>query len=120
MLINIDFGSDEAIYVQLRNQIVLGIAKEEIKNGESLPSVRQLADELGVNMHTVNKAYTMLKTEGYLTMNRQRGAVICIELHDHPDNELVTAIRMITAEAKCRNMSEDELVSLIREIYRDL
>ncbi len=120
MVVNIDFGSDEAIYVQLRNQIVLGIAKEEIKNGESLPSVRQLADELGVNMHTVNKAYTMLKTEGYLTMNRQRGAVISIEVDERPRDELVTAIRMITAEAKCRDMTEEDLLRLVRDIYRDL
>ncbi|MBQ8924406.1 MAG: GntR family transcriptional regulator, partial [Lachnospiraceae bacterium] len=49
MIINIDFNSDEAIYMQLRNQIIMGIAQEEIRDGESLPSVRQLADELGVN-----------------------------------------------------------------------
>ena len=54
--IKIDFGSDEAIYIQLRNQIVFGIATSRIMEGESLPSVRQLADTIGINMHTVNKA----------------------------------------------------------------
>ncbi len=120
MVINIDFGSNEAIYVQLRNQIVLGIAKDEIKNGESLPSVRQLADELGVNMHTVNKAYSMLKSEGYLTMNRQRGAVVSIELDSRPHDEMYAAIKMIVAEAKCRGMSVEELNRVVADFYNRL
>ena len=61
MIIEIDFNSDEAIYIQLRNQIIMGIATSEIQEGESLPSVRQLAETVGINMHTVNKAYTVLK-----------------------------------------------------------
>ena len=64
MIIEIDFNSDEAIYIQLRNQIIMGIATSEIQEGESLPSVRQLAETVGINMHTVNKAYTVLKQEG--------------------------------------------------------
>ena len=56
MLIEVDFNSDEAIYIQLCNQIILGIAMSDIQEGDSLPSVRQLADTVGVNMHTVNKA----------------------------------------------------------------
>ena len=56
MIIEIDFNSDEAIYIQLRNQIIMGIATSEIQEGESLPSVRQLAETVGINMHTVNKA----------------------------------------------------------------
>ncbi|MBQ2290399.1 MAG: GntR family transcriptional regulator [Bacteroidaceae bacterium] len=63
MLIEIDFNSDEAIYLQLRNQIILGIATAQFREGDSLPSVRQLADTIGINMHTVNKAYTVLKQE---------------------------------------------------------
>ena len=64
MLIEIDFNSDEALYVQLQNQIIMGIATATIQEGESLPSVRQLADTVGINMHTVNKAYSILKQEG--------------------------------------------------------
>ena len=56
MLIEIDFNSEEAIYIQLRNQVILGIATANIHEGDSLPSVRQLAETIGVNMHTVNKA----------------------------------------------------------------
>jgi GntR family transcriptional regulator len=62
--IQIDFNSDEAIYIQLRNQIILGIATSRIQEGDTLPSVRQLADNIGINMHTVNKAYSVLRQEG--------------------------------------------------------
>ena len=64
MYIEIDFNSDEAIYMQLRNQIVQGIATNQYQEGESLPSVRQLAESIGINMHTVNKAYHVLRQEG--------------------------------------------------------
>lgn len=76
MMLKIDFESEEAIYIQLRNQIIMGIATDAIREGESLPSVRQLADNIGINMHTVNKAYTVLKQEGFIKLDRRRGAVI--------------------------------------------
>lgn len=55
MMIEIDFSSDEAIYIQLTNQIIMGIATSRLQEGDTLPSVRQLADTVGINMHTVNK-----------------------------------------------------------------
>ena len=73
MLIEVDFDSDEAIYVQLCNQIILGIATSVIHEGDSLPSVRQLANTIGVNMHTVNKAYSVLKQEGYISLDKKAG-----------------------------------------------
>ena len=66
MVLKIDFNSDEAIYIQLRNQIIMGIATEMIHEGDTLPSVRQMADHIGINMHTVNKAYSVLRQEGYV------------------------------------------------------
>ena len=71
MLIEIDFSSDEAIYQQLCNQIILGIATSRLSDGEVLPSVRQMADEIGINMHTVNKAYTILRQEGFVKVDRR-------------------------------------------------
>ena len=56
MYLEIDFNSDEAFYVQLYHQIIIGIATSRLQEGDTLPSVRQLADEVGINMHTVNKA----------------------------------------------------------------
>ena len=75
MIIEIDFGSEEALYLQLRNQIILGIAAAKFREGDTLPSVRQLAEDIGINMHTVNKAYTVLKQEGFVKVDRRKGAV---------------------------------------------
>ena len=80
MIIQIDFNSDEAIYVQLQNQIIMGIATDMLREGDMLPSVRQMAETVGINMHTVNKAYTVLKLEGFVKVDRRRGAVIAIDL----------------------------------------
>ena len=80
MLIEVDFNSEEAIYIQLCNQIIMGIATSVIQEGDSLPSVRQLADRIGVNMHTVNKAYSVLKREGYISLDKRRGAVIALDI----------------------------------------
>ena len=75
--IQIDFNSDEAIYIQLRNQIILGIATSRIQEGDTLPSVRQLADNIGINMHTVNKAYSVLRQEGLLSIDRRSAGDSC-------------------------------------------
>ena len=77
MIIEIDFNSDEALYMQLRNQIIMGIATSQFHEGDSLPSVRQLADTIGINMHTVNKAYTVLKQEGYVKVEGSRDRSGC-------------------------------------------
>ena len=71
MVLKIDFDSEEALYTQLCNQIICGIAMDVLHDGDSLPSVRQLADEIGINMHTVNKAYAVLKQEGCLRLDRK-------------------------------------------------
>lgn len=121
MIISIDFGSSEAIYMQLRNQIIIGIAQEQIKEGDSLPSVRQLADELGVNMHTVNKAYSLLKEDGYLTLDRRRGAVVNVSVDTkirHIESMNV-GMRMMVAEAICKDISLAEMHQIITDMYKE-
>ncbi len=73
--VQIDFNSDEAIYMQLRNQIILGVATSQIQEGDMLPSVRQLADDIGINMHTVNKAYKILVSEGVVEQMKKGYAI---------------------------------------------
>ena len=80
MMIEIDFSSDEAIYIQLTNQIIMGIATSRLQEGDTLPSVRQLADTVGINMHTVNKAYSVLRQEGFVKLDRRRGAVVSLDV----------------------------------------
>lgn len=117
-LIQIDFDSDEAIYIQLRNQIILGIATSRLQEGNSLPSVRQLAEEIGINMHTVNKAYSLLRQEGLLTLDRRRGAVIQIDVDKlFAVEELRQDLQVILAEAVCKNISREEVHQMVDEIY---
>ena len=87
MIVEIDFNSPEAIYIQLKNHIVVAIAQDKLKDGQSLPSVRQMADSLGVNMHTVNKAYSILRQEGYLKLDRRKGAIIAVEADKNAEME---------------------------------
>ena len=120
MLINIDFNSDEAFYMQLRNQIIMGIAMSEIRDGENLPSVRELADTVGINMHTVNKAYTILKQEGYLKLDRRHGAVVCVEIdRQRALDELREQLRDAVAKAVCRNVSAQEIGAVLSEVVEE-
>ena len=60
MLLHLDFASDIPIYLQIRNQVVLGIAEGKLQIGEKLPTIRALSEECGINMMTVSKAYQLL------------------------------------------------------------
>lgn len=120
MIIEIDFNSDEALYLQLRNQIILGIATSQFREGDSLPSVRQLADLIGINMHTVNKAYTVLKQEGYVKVDRRKGAVIAVSMDRmNTLQELKKELQVILAKGSCKNISREEMHDLIDEIYEE-
>ena len=120
MIIKIDFNSDEALYLQLRNQIIMGIATAQFHEGDTLPSVRQLADTIGINMHTVNKAYTVLKQEGYVKVDRRKGAVIAIDIDRMRTlAELKKELQVILAKSSCKNISRSEVHELIDEIYED-
>lgn len=118
MYIEIDFNSEEAIYIQLRNQIIMGIATSEIREGESLPSVRQLAETVGINMHTVNKAYSVLKQEGYIQLDRRKGAVIALDINKLEAIEKMRAqLRIVLARGLCKNISREEVHELVDEIF---
>lgn len=120
MMIEIDFNSDEALYLQLCNQIIMGIAASRFREGDSLPSVRQLADTIGINMHTVNKAYTVLRQEGYVKVDRRRGAVIAIDVNRlQALEELKKELQVILAKSTCKNITKEEVHELIDEIYED-
>ena len=121
MFIELDFNSNEAIYMQLRNQIILGIAQDKIKNGESLPSVRQLAEDIGVNMHTVNKAYALLRNDGYLKLDRRKGAVVCVTVESRKTSieKVNLDMQMLVAEAICKDISLAEMHQIITDMYKE-
>lgn len=118
MFIEIDFNSNEAIYSQLKNRIIMAIAMEEIRQGDSLPSVRDLATQAGINMHTVNKAYAILREEGYLSIDR-RGAVIniCSDCN-RAKRELYDQMRRLVAGALSRNLSEDDCREVLEKVLK--
>lgn len=120
MWIEIDFESGEAFYVQLQNQIIMRIAMEELKEGDTLPSVRQLADTVGINMHTVNKAYSSLREEGFLRLDRRRGAVIAID-RDRAEylERLRAQLKILLARGYCKQISREEVHRLVDEIFEE-
>ena len=120
MIIEVDFNSDEAIYVQLCNQIIMGIATSVIHEGDSLPSVRRLADTIGVNMHTVNKAYSVLKREGYISLDKRRGAVISLDIDKLEELQVMKRqLQIVLARGCCKNISRQEVHELVDEIFDD-
>lgn len=118
MVIEIDFNSQEALYLQLRNQIILGIATAKFREGDALPSVRQLAEDIGINMHTVNKAYTVLKQEGFVKVDRRKGAVIALDMDRlRSMEEMDEDLRGILAKGICKGIDREEVHRMVDEIY---
>jgi DNA-binding transcriptional regulator YhcF (GntR family) len=118
MYIEIDFNSDEALYVQLCNQIILGIATSRFREGEQLPSVRQLADTIGINMHTVNKAYSILQQEGFVKIDRRRGAIIAVDINKlQALQEAEGDLAVVVARAICKDISRQDIHELVDKIY---
>ena len=118
LLIEVDFNSDEAIYVQLQNQIIMGIAMDVIREGDTLPSVRRLAETVGINMHTVNKAYSILKQEGFIQLDKRRGAVIALDADKaRALLEMEAQLKILLAKGCCKNISREEVHALVDEIF---
>lgn len=120
MYLKIDFESEKPIYTQLMEQIVEGIAAGEIMEGEALPSVRQMAEDIGINLHTVNKAYALLKTEGYIKLDRRKGAIINLNFQQSKEairEKLEGELKVVLAEAYCKKISREELTEIVCEIY---
>ena len=118
MFIEIDFSSQDPIYQQLCDQIIMGIATNHFLEGETLPSVRMLADEIGINMHTVNKAYGILRDRGYVKVDRRRGAVVAVQNNKEKALEQVRqSMKQVAASAFCRGLSREELYHVVDSLY---
>ena len=118
MMIQIDFNSEEALYMQLRNQIILGIATAKIQEGDSLPSVRLMAEQIGINMHTVNRAYAVLREEGIIQLDRRRGATIVIDRNRlQALQDMKSQLKPVLLKGICKNISKEDVYELVDEIY---
>jgi DNA-binding transcriptional regulator YhcF (GntR family) len=119
MIIRIDEYSDVPIYMQIRNQIVMGISSGELKGGEQLPTVRALALEIGINTMTVSKTYQLLKQEGYIMTDRKNGARVRDNIAQSGvmSEENKNELRRIVSEARLSGVPKEELNKLIDEFY---
>jgi len=121
MLILLDFTDDVPIYLQIRNQIVMGIADGKLVPGEKLPTIRSLANESGINMMTVNKAYTLLKQEGYIRTDRRSGVVVSgtITKSGIISEKSIQNLKLLISEAKLNGVSEKDFTRLCSQIYNE-
>lgn len=124
MLLTVDFESAQPIYQQIRNGVVQGIADGSLRDGDPLPSVRALASELGVNLHTVNKAYHLLKIEGFVKMQRSRGTVVSIQGLKRDSKDFMDAagsvLKNIVSEALTRSIGRERIVGIINRYYNEM
>ena len=119
MIIKINEYSDVPIYLQIRNQIVMGISSGELEAGEQLPTVRALSTEIGINTMTVSKAYQILKSEGYIMTDRKNGARVRTEINQTKSISNVNKeeLKRIVSEAKISGLSKGEFDKIIDEMW---
>ena len=120
MIISLDTSSSIPIYVQLRNQIVLGIGRGELKPGEGLPTVRQMAKDAGINTMTVNKTYQILKAEGFIEIDRRSGAIVTKSqrMDKEFEEKLESDLTLLTAEASVKGMDKKDFLKMCESICR--
>ena len=122
MILNFDFNSSVPLYMQLRNQVVIGIAEGRLQPGEKLPTIRALAEESGINMMTVSKAYQLLKQEGYILTDRRSGAVVApredAASSPVPD-ETLDGLRLRLSELRLTGMSREEAMKLCERLFEE-
>ena len=120
MILNLDFNSDIPIYTQIREQIIKSIAIGDLKINESLPSVRTMAEEIGVNLHTVNKSYNLLKDEGYINIDRRKGAIVNklpLDKTDFNVDKIESMLDLLVAQSYLLGMSREEFLDYSNKLF---
>lgn len=124
MIVQLNFDSEVPIYEQLVHAIILGIATGQLSEGDSLPSVRQFGVDLGINLHTVNKSYNQLKQDGFISIHRQKGAMVNPKSYYAKNpmylDALKAQLKTMIVEAFCRQVSQDEFNDFCSEIYNEM
>lgn len=111
----INLQGKDSIYEQIRNQILKFIQLGILKPNDKLPSVRQLAQELGINPNTVQKAYQELEKEGYIYTLNKKGAFVADVSERHNQKE---ELKKLILSLKEKGISKEELSELIEEVYK--
>ncbi|WP_299034357.1 GntR family transcriptional regulator [uncultured Anaerococcus sp.] len=122
MFLEIDFKSDLPIYEQIRRGIIIGLARGDIKAGDKLPSVREMAENIGINLHTVNKAYKLLEADGVLTMDRRYGSLISENQNPmaaYNLGKIESELDLLIAIAKLKGLSREDFIKNISKKWED-
>ena len=121
MMLELDFSNDVPIYLQIRNQVVMGIADGRLRAGEKLPTIRALANETGINMMTASKAYALLKQEGHIQADRRSGATVCGEVKRAGlvPPKLKQSLKLLIAEAVLSGVPQEDFLQLCGQIYHE-
>jgi len=122
MLITIDEKDSRPLYRQIISQVREQVRNGLLKPGEELPSVRELADSLGVNMHTVRNAYLKLREQGIINLRLGRKARIANfqTLLDYSEIEagLKDRLKDIVNEALTMGLSQEDILDMVRFQFR--
>lgn len=123
MFIEIDFESDLPIYTQIYNQVIKGVSKGELADGEELPSVRQMSSDIGVDKNTVIKAYNLLKQDGIIAMHRRKGAVIASKekrtMTEMMQKKLAEELEVFIATGLCFQLSKAEILQMVEKVMSE-
>lgn len=116
MIMLLDLTSERPLYRQLHDQLVEAMALGRLGPGSALPTVRRLAAELSINLHTVRRAYQLLAEEGLISLQRHNGARVLP--HPQPAEEVRTRLyqrlHATAAEGLALGLSSGELDALFR------
>ncbi|GAA0344668.1 GntR family transcriptional regulator [Bacillus carboniphilus] len=122
MLLYIDFGSEIPIYEQIVTGVIKGVGDGTLSSGELLPSMRELASDLNINMHTVRKAYLQLQDMGFIEILKKKGALVR-EKPTGDSNDFYRRIEQkllpILFEAKSRGITNSEMLTLINQLMEE-
>jgi len=119
MILKLEFTGEVPLYQQIRNQIVMGIASGELVPGEHLPTIRALAEETGINMMTVSKAYQLLRQEGYISTDRRSGAVVCRREPGTPMTATLENLRLQLCELRAAGLGKEDILALCEKLMNE-
>lgn len=122
MTIRLDTTSDIPIYLQLRNEVVMGIGRGELRIGDELPTVRQMAADIGINHMTVNKAYTLLKQEGFIVIDRRHGAKVSphAETREGLSRKMESELELLITESALKGVEKKDFVAAVSALFDGL
>jgi GntR family transcriptional regulator len=115
--LTIDRSLKDPVYEQVAGQVRQLVASGALAPGMQLPSVRQLANDLGVNLNTIARAYRLLKAEGFLTIKNRAGVSVAppsVQIENAVKEELFNQLSVSTARLRQAGLSPDELLELVQ------